>query len=73
MQTAIRFKRLNRYRKPIGAIDTQMGYGVHEALVSRGIAEWVEQPIVASGISEPVAVTTETPKRRQRRGESIEE
>lgn len=71
MNSSIRFLKINRYRKPVGAIDSQMGFGVHSALVQRGIAEWVE-PLVASGISEPVAVSTETPKRRKR-SDTIEE
>lgn len=75
MHSSIRFLRLNRYRHPIGSIDSTMGYGVHDALVMRGIAEWVERPIVASGISEPVAVSKEAPKRARtsRRIDSTEE
>lgn len=78
MDSAIRFiTKNNRYRKPVGHIDTVMGFGVHSALVQRGIAEFVEMPtspLVAAGVSQPVAVTTEAPKRtRTRRIDSIEE
>lgn len=41
MMTTIRFLKPNRYRRSIGEIDTAMGYGVHQALVQRGIAEFV--------------------------------
>lgn len=51
MQTAIRFKAINRYRRAIGSIDTEMGYGVHHALVQRGIAEFV--PLSESLPSDP--------------------
>jgi len=74
MQTTIRFLRANPYRKPIGSTDETMGYGVHDALVQRGVAEFVTaRPLVAAGISEPRAESTEAPKRRQRRSETIEE
>jgi len=47
-QAAIRFKKINRYRRAIGSIDTQMGYGVQHELVQRGIAEWVDTAPAAS-------------------------
>ncbi len=53
--STIRFLRPNRYRKAIGEIDSQLTYGVHDTLVVRGIAEWVDQsPEVIAAISEPV-------------------
>lgn len=31
--------------KPVGTIDRQMGYGVHDTLVRRGIARFISEPI----------------------------
>lgn len=52
MNTTIRFLRPNRYGKPVNALDSQMGYGVHQLLVQRGIAEFVREPEPVE--SEPV-------------------
>lgn len=75
MHSEIRFLRVNRYRKPVGSTDTLMGYGVHSALVQRGIAEFVDdKPLVTASISEPVATKPETTSRsRKRRLDSTEE
>lgn len=73
MQSTIRFLKTNRYRKPIGSLDSLMGYGVHDALVSRGIAEWADGPTVSAAVISQPVVTTESPKRRSRRIETDEE
>lgn len=66
MQSTIRFLRVNRYRKPVGSTDTLMGFGVHSALVQRGIAEFVDTPpLVSAEVSEPF-VKTETARRTRR-------
>lgn len=63
----IRFLKPNRYRKKVGDTDSQMTYGVHDALVMRGVAEWVDQsPITVSAISEPV-LSEKEPARKPRR------
>lgn len=54
MNTAIRFLRFDpRYRRPAGYIDRQMGYGIHQMLVQRGVAEFVDETASAAPISEP--------------------
>lgn len=75
MQSTIRFVRPNRYRKAIGETDSQMGFGVHSALVQRGIAEFVsETPLVSAAVSEPVANTDNTKRSRKSRSfDSTEE
>ena len=67
--STVRFLRSNRFRKEIGQLDSQMPYGVHDALVMRGIAEWVDKsPITVASISDPVAESKpETPVREKRR------
>ena len=54
MHSTIRFLRPYQGRMA-GAIDSLMGYGVHDALVRRGVAEFFDSatPMVAAGISEP--------------------
>ncbi len=71
MTSTIRFLR-SYHRREIGSIDTGMGYGVHDTLVRRGIAEFVQEakPVVAAAISEPVAETE--PIRAKRRSHSKE-
>ena len=70
--STIRFVKLNRMRRPIGSLDSELGYGVHDTLVQRGIAEWVSGPDVTKAvITEPVAVgreiETEQPRDRKAR------
>lgn len=70
MNSTIRFKTINRYGRAIGSIDTDMGYGVHQALVQRGIAEFVEVPVAAAVITAPEASAdnhTETDNQRERK------
>ena len=64
--STIRFVKPNRYRRAIGELDSQLTYGVHDTLVVRGIAEWVDQsPVTVAAISEPVLQTE--PHRKPRR------
>lgn len=60
MDSTIRFKRMWR-AKPVGTVDTQMGYGVHQLLVQRGIAEFVEAAQEIQPETEPIR----EPKRRR--------
>ena len=67
--STIRFVKPNRYRRAIGELDSQLTYGVHDTLVVRGIAEWVDQsPVTVAAISEPVLAIPQTePHRKPRR------
>lgn len=65
MMATIRFLRMNRYGKAIGHQDSSLPYGVQDALVMRGVAEWVPTPLAAA-ISEPV-LSDDQSDRRQRR------
>jgi hypothetical protein len=72
MQTTIRFKRPYCGRA-VGATDTLMGYGVHDALVQRGVAEFCSAaPVIAAGISEP-QLSSETFGERKSRRQSKKE
>lgn len=76
MQSTIRFLIPNRYRKAIGEMDSKMAYGIHQALVMRGVAEWVHNPFSVAVISQPGAaeqIPVDTPKRRVRRLETVED
>lgn len=65
MSTTIRF--LKQYRgRQVGSCDDLMGFGVHDALVQRGIAEWATAPMLA-GISEPVLSVPDTEPSDQKR------
>ena len=66
--SVIRFKTINRYRRAIGDLDDQLTYGIHDTLVMRGIAEWVDQSPTAT-IPEalvPGRQVTEEPSRERR-------
>jgi hypothetical protein len=67
MISTIRFKRDNRYRKPIGSLDSQMGFGIHSALVQRGIAEFVDTTAVISPAAVEVSEPDQEPIRKSRR------
>lgn len=75
MISAIRFLRPNIYGRPVGFIDTQMNYGVHELLVMRGIAEFVNNgsasPSDAGQVPQVEPDFQET-ERRNRRGKQKE-
>jgi hypothetical protein len=73
MQTTIRFNRPYRGRAT-GSTDSLMGYGVHDALVQRGVAEFCDSaaPMVAAGISEP-QLSSETFGERKPRRQSKKE
>ncbi len=58
--SVVRFKREFRRHLP-GTLDGEMTYGVHDALVLRGIAEWVDQsPESVAVISQPVLAEQDT-------------
>jgi hypothetical protein len=63
--SVIRFKTINRYRKSIGDLDDQLTYGIHDTLVMRGIAEWVDQSPTGA-IAKP-EVSEEAPRERRPR------
>lgn len=44
MTSCIRFIRPSRYGAVGSTDDSRLGYGVHQALVQRRIAEWVVNP-----------------------------
>lgn len=74
--SVVRFLRPYR-RREIGQTDGQMTYGMHDALVVRGIAEWVDKSfLTGAAISEPVlseSVPSESePARKPRRFSSKE-
>ena len=75
--STVRILRSNRFGKPVGYIDSQMTYGVHDTLVNRGIAEWIDKsPITSAAISVPVLsapVETETTRERKPRRFSSKE
>lgn len=68
MQTMIRFKHPFNGRA-VGSTDTLMGYGVHDTLVQRGIAEFIDSaiPVIAAGISEPQLSSETFSERKPRR------
>lgn len=74
MNSRIRFLRTNRYRRPVGSQDTDLGYGVHELLVMRGIAEFVHDvPLGVAAISEPQLSSEELSSERKSRRSSKKE
>jgi hypothetical protein len=68
MLSTIRFLRMYRGRA-VGSTDSLMGYGVHDTLVKRGVAEFCDSatPMVAAGISEPQLNSEPTGERKPRR------
>lgn len=74
MQTTIRFKRAYQGRA-VGSTDSQMGYGVHDALVQRGVAEFIGSatPILAAGIITEPQLSSETYGERKPRRHSKKE
>lgn len=68
MISTIRFLKTNRYRREIGSTDTVLGYGIHDALVRRGIAEFVAAPQSVSAVEVPevesIPKTSRAAKRR---------
>ncbi len=64
--SVIRFKREYRRNQP-GATDDKMTYGMHDALVCRGVAEWVDQSPLAVSASQPVTAAPETTHDRKPR------
>lgn len=72
MNTTIRFLRMYQGR-PVGALDSAMGFGVHDALVRRGIAEFVEEELVSAAVSEPQLSSESKGERKSRRRYEREE
>lgn len=67
--STIRFLKPNLYRKAIGETDSQMSYGVHDTLVRRGIAEFVDElPPVVSGADDQ-----KSQSRNRKRRDAVEE
>lgn len=67
MVSTIRFKRVFRSR-PVGSTDSAMGYGVHDALVQRGIAEFVCSAVPAAAVTTPqIDSDPQETERRSRR------
>lgn len=66
MQTTIRFLRPNIYGRPVGYIDNQMSYGVHDVLVMRGIAEFVNSAPADAELPQIDTDTQETERRPRR-------
>ncbi len=65
--SVVRFLRPYR-RREIGHTDAQMTYGMHDALVVRGIAEWIDKsPLIGAAITEPVLTESETTRDRKPR------
>ncbi len=60
--STVRFLREYR-RRPIGSFDSGYPYGVHDTLVLRGIAEWVDKsPEPTAVISDPILSKPEPPE-----------
>ncbi len=71
--SVVRFLRPYRRREP-GQTDALMTYGMHDALVVRGIAEWVDKsPLMGAAISEPVLTESEPARERKSRRFSSKE
>lgn len=66
MQSTIRFLRQYRSRAA-GSVDSQMGYGVHDTLVNRGIAEFVLNAAPSVAAIEPPLTTEVSSEFKARR------
>jgi len=72
MESTIRFLRQYRGRS-VGSFDSLMGYGVHDALVRRGVAEFYHSATPAPAESNPqVETDTQDQERRGRRSKQKE-
>lgn len=72
MNSTIRFKRPYRGRE-VGSTDSLMGYGVHDALVRRGVAEFCHSAAPAPAEAIPqVEPDTQDQERRGRRSKQKE-